>query len=551
MDNPGVSFKRGGVSFLIAMAIITIPTAALAQVKPSITGIKVQPSQLVLPPASSGLSYINAYGDLSSLSDEHSTIFPPGTVPGHEHDYLFFVTPGMSVLTGSSGPDSNGVWTLDFASGYQPQTPAPDGTGGPIFLAPFDRSQCPAIDGQHPQDATFDLNYAAVGSVILDPTRNRSSQLLMIYEGTTLCLNVNGGATQNGTNGFYATLGVATSEEFGKLWPVYRNNFTPLPGQSTTWGPDAPANGAFGGLVCVGNSCERTPSPTFGRYPIVSVPYSIDDVVASGEPLSRGMGEQAPSAFVDDVHSGSDTYVYVVHNYGCPADFKPCQMGANANSTITIARARLSGDVPLSFEKWTSAGFSRPGSGIGGEEISIFPVSQNPDPAAHKSCQDPSQNQSMGSISYVPETNQYLLIFLCSSGKDPDPSKTSNPTAPPDDPNFQPRGAAWFYSTLDANPYDLSYQGQWSAPSEIAESWHWFDHKVSDSSKDDPNGRNPYCIYSGWYPSFMSLGSPSGRLSTTGYAFSMDGCTDQSAGRSRLYRSRVFTISLTNPSTPD
>jgi hypothetical protein len=506
MGNTGLSFKRG-VGFLIAMAIITIPTAALAQVKPSITGITVQPSQLVLPPAVSGLSFINAYGDLSSLSDEHSTIFPPGTLPGHEHDYLFFVTPGMSVLTGGSGPDSNDVWTLDFASDYQPQPPAPDGTGGPIFIAPFDRSQCPAINGPHPQDTTFDLNYAS--------------------------------------------LGVATSDEFEKLWPVYRNNFTPLPGQSTTWGPDAPANGAFGGLVCVGNNCNRTPSPTFGRYPIVSVPYSIDDVVASGQPLSRGMGEQAPSAFVDDVHPGSDTYVYVVHNYGCPADFKPCQMSANANSTITIARARLSGDVPLSFEKWTTAGFSRPGTGVGGEEASIFPVNQNPDPAAHKSCQDPSQNQAMGSISYVPETNQYLLIFLCSSGKDPDPSKTPDPTPPPDDPNFQPRGAAWFYSTLDANPYDLSYQGQWSAPIEIGDSWHWFDHKVTDSNKDDPNGRNPYCIYSGWYPSFMSLGSPSGRLSTTGYAFSMDGCTDQAAGRSRLYRSRVFNISLTKPSTPD
>ena len=86
---------------------------------------------------------------------------------------------------------------------------------------------------------------------------------------------------------------------------------------------------------------------------------------------------------------------------------------------------RLSGDLPLAFEKWNNGGFSRPGTGIGGEESSIFPVSANPSAAAHASCQDSSQNQAMGSISYVQETNQYLLIFLCGSGRDP-----ANPSAP-------------------------------------------------------------------------------------------------------------------------
>jgi hypothetical protein len=212
----------------------------------------------------------------------------------------------------------------------------------------------------------------------------------------------------------------------------------------------------------------------------------------------------------------------------------------NANSTITIAQARLSGDLPLSFGKWGNGGFSRPGTGIGGEESSIFPVSSTK--AAHASCQDPSQNQFMGSISYVYETHQYLLIFLCTSGSDP--ANPAHPAPQPDsNTTFQQRGAAWFYSTLDANLYDLSRQDQWSTPAEISGSWHWF-----DSNGNDSNGRNPYCIYDGWYPSFMSLGSPSGRLSTTGYAFSMDGCTDQGAGRSRFYRSRVFNISLTTSS---
>jgi hypothetical protein len=250
------------------------------------------------------------------------------------------------------------------------------------------------------------------------------------------------------------------------------------------------------------------------------------------------MGEQAPSAFVDDIQPGSDRYVYVVHNYGCPTAFSACTTSANANGTITVARARLSGDLPLAFEKWNNGGFSRPGTGIGGEESSIFPVSATPSAAAHASCQDPSQNQAMGSISYVQETNQYLLIFLCGSGRDP-----ANPSDPPPPPPvnspYQQRGAAWFYSTLDASLYDLSNENQWSTPAEISGSWQWF-----DSNGNYSNGRNPYCVYDGWYPSFMSLGTPAGRLSTTVYAFSMDGCTDQGAGRSRYYRSRIFTISF-------
>src|ERR1041384_7707182 len=36
---------------------------------------------------------------------------------------------------------------------------------------------------------TFDLNYAALGWVPLAPTREPSTRLLLIYEGTNLCLN--------------------------------------------------------------------------------------------------------------------------------------------------------------------------------------------------------------------------------------------------------------------------------------------------------------------------------------------------------------------------
>lgn len=501
-----------------------------------IAGITVGPPQYVMPPASSGLGYINAYGDLASLSDEHPTILPPGTVPGHENDYLFVVPPGVTVLTGGSGPDSNGVWTLDFALDYLPRSPGPDPTVGPIFLAPFDHSQCPAIDDQHPQDSTPDLNYAAPGSLVVDPTRARSKGMLLIYEGTTRCLNVDGGATQNDANGFYATLMVATSEQFGRLWPVYRNNFTPLPFQSTTWGPQAPASGAFGELVCVANNCDRMPSPDFGRYPVVSPPYSIADVVASGQPLSKGMGEQAPAAFVDG------GYVYVVHNFGCPRDFLACRTSASADGMLTMARARLSGDDPLFFEKWTNGKFSEPGDGIGGEESAVFPVSASS--TAYSSCQDPNQSQAMGSLSYLRSTHEYLLTFVCDSPADP--ANWSGSPPPPDpnaDPQYVRKGSAWFYSTLDADQYDLSNQDKWSTPVEIVNSWQWH-----DSNHHYQSGRTPYCVYDGWYPSFMSLGALAGHLATTGYAFSMDGCTDGDAGRPRYFRSRVFNISLTTSS---
>ncbi len=68
---------------------------------PVITGISVSPAQRVLAP---GGGSINLVDNLSALADEHSSILPPGIVPGHK-DYLFFVN---EVLTGNSGPDANG-----------------------------------------------------------------------------------------------------------------------------------------------------------------------------------------------------------------------------------------------------------------------------------------------------------------------------------------------------------------------------------------------------------------------------------------------------------
>src|SRR5262249_51127778 len=81
-------------------------------------------------------SLANPSGAMATPADEHSTAFPPGTLPGHA-DYLFFVATrttlepnasGVTVLTGGKGPDANGQWTLDFAPDFGLYSPG--GTPG-------------------------------------------------------------------------------------------------------------------------------------------------------------------------------------------------------------------------------------------------------------------------------------------------------------------------------------------------------------------------------------------------------------------------------------
>jgi hypothetical protein len=98
-------------------------------------------------------------------------------LPGHS-DYLFFVATrtslqtgvsGLTVLTGRSGP-TNGHWTLDFAPDfglYHPNNP-PGQQNGQIFLSAMAHDLCP--ESTYSPDATFDLNYAAPGTVFVDPT---------------------------------------------------------------------------------------------------------------------------------------------------------------------------------------------------------------------------------------------------------------------------------------------------------------------------------------------------------------------------------------------
>jgi hypothetical protein len=546
--NMRIRFAAPMTSILAIAFPLALCPAAFAQTKvlPSIAGIVVHRPLKVLPPhhLTNGLTSINEYGGLNHLADEHSTIFPPGTLPGHDNDYLFFVASstalqthgGQVVLTGGTGPDpKTNQWTLDFAHDYDRLPLAPVDDNGQIFVAPF-KGGCPQA-----QDKTFDLNYADAGSIIIDPTRPAADQFVMIYEGVNTCLPSSGNEQY-----FYATLGVATSQQYGKLWPSYSDVFLPLPGQHDAGvGPEAPAAGAFGGQVCAGDNCTNPiPPSTYGRYPIVSPPYSIADAVK--DPLKYNVGEQAPSAFVDNVNGQTQPYVYVVHDFGCDHEIKECQTTRETDRSLTVARARLHGDTKLEFEPWQNSWWGNPGTAIGSLESPIFPKVSG----AFATCQDPAQEQMLGSISYFAQTQQYVLTFLCRSKTDPaNPSARPHQLLPPvPRGDLAPGGVAMFYSTLNARQFDLSYQNKWSTPAEITGSWHWLEPDLQKVR--DPKAKKTWCIYRGWYPTFMSLNQPPGYLSTSGYIFTMDGCLDSSAGRSRYYSSWAFEISVNSVGPP-
>lgn len=563
-------------------------------VLPHISGIGVGAAQPVLapagaspcgaPPECASNPSINCYGGLTSLADEHSSVLPPGTLPGHASDYLFFVptktclngdataatgsTSGLVVLTGGSGPGAGGQWTLDFPQdfGWYDETIGGKAVKGhgQLFLSPMNRTSCPAVAAAS-QDPTFDLSYANPSSVVVDPTKNGGPDgLLIIYEGTNRCV----GSTGAQDDRFYSSLGVATTSDYGHTWPAYRDNLATLPHQNLTAGPGA-ALGATGAKTCAGNDCSTTPAAGYGRYAVLGPPVTLSRLVATGQPLpTKSMGDSEPSAFVDDVNTSGGTYLYTVQNYGSGGYAYP---GTQSAGVITVARARLGDPGPLRFMKWygpsvsygaTSSGTFAPasttvtgtscgpgstagtvcqmtnaglGSDGGGLESPIFPQDASSSAASATTCQANNQIQLGASLSYVEATHQYLLTFLCSSPADP-----ANPGATP--PAGSTRGAAWFYSTLDATKYDLSRQDRWAAPVEMAGSWGWL------TSNAGPSGCPPkgcaYCVYGGWYPSFMSPGMKPGHLASSGYVFSMQGCQDTGAGGPRAYVSRPFTISF-------
>jgi hypothetical protein len=533
------------VPVLLSAVVFCFSFAAFGQGVPKIKSITADQSfYSVLGP--DHIHPINSYGGLATTSDEHSTIFPPGTLP-FQSNYLFLVAArtslapeasGLVLLTNISMPDHNGQWTMDFAPFYglfAPQNLAGQRNAA-VFVTAMSHLNCPPSTGNDWPDATFDLNYAAPASAFVDPTNpfdQGGGNLVLVYEGTHRCIGLSGAS--NAGNNFFSTIGVATSKDFGYTWPTYRANFTPLPGINPTTGPNAPL-GAWGNQVCWGNFCPSInllqPPAQYGRYAISGPVETIADaftdsttIAANG--LAGNAGDSEPAAFVDDVHGSWPPYVYVVHTYNpgpFSADSPLYQNFSNVGFDLSVSRFALNGGTArMQATHWFGKKFLEaglPGPSGGGHQDPIFPSLHESD---YQNCLAPSQTRSAASISYSDSTHEYVLFFVCLSPTEPAPGSTyvSGDT----------KGGAWFYSTIDADLYDLSSEDQWSLPTEVVNSWSPF----------IPNGG---CgkDFNGWYPSLMSLGARPGHLGTSGFIFYMDGCTDKETTGGRIYSSRAFTI---------
>src|SRR5260370_231051 len=323
----------------------------------------------------------------------------------------------------------------------------------------------------------------------------------MVYEGTNACIGNAGGPSSSNVDD-YISLAIATSLDNGKSWPTYRGtptfNFVPLPGFNQTQAPNAPM-GALGRNVCMGNDCTTTPPASYGRYPVVTPPTSLASLMAAAKPLTAKLGEGEISGFVDDGAGNPKPYRYV--NWG----------------DVRVARTQFNGGTaPLTFLKWDGHAFASPG--IGGVETSVLRA------GAFENCAALAQNQFGSSISYVEDTQQYLLTLFCDSPGDPALGQRAGAA----------RGGAWFYSTS----YDLSDQTQWTAPREISGSWSEF-----DNSGGCPD-------YMGYYPTFMSLAKGAGHVSLTGYVFYLWGCQGGSTPNGRQFSSRAFMITTGPASRP-
>ena len=284
--------------------------------------------------------------DLVNIPDEHTSVLPPR----HQFDpYLFFAA---SSIKGESGGavvlQTFDLKTFDFASGYQPH----------VMTSAIDFTTCKSF-----YDPEFDLNYAAPGSVLQDPTLPPGN-LIMFYEAENHCP---GSATSSiapvWQRAFYATVGFARSSDNGKTWPQ-------------------PIDSEFGGA---------------DRHPVLKGPVAQPPTNFPG-----AMGDAIPSGFVDGGH------LYVVYTYAA---------GAQSDGLIRIARAKLEGDDHDSGEdsdafcceepwstqisKWHNGAFSEPG--IGGMDSGVVPASGCPG------------RQVMPELNYNDDLGLYLMIFVCNS----------------------------------------------------------------------------------------------------------------------------------------
>jgi hypothetical protein len=233
---------------------------------------------------------------LVDLPDEHTTFIPRWYGLG---GYLVFGASrieGVNTRAGTVVLETKDLHTFTFAHGYT----------SPVMFPPLLFTECRGY-----YDPEFDLNYAAPGTVVQDPTRPPGN-LIMIYEAENHCP---GGVWQQP---FYATVGLARSSDHGKTWPQ--------PVDSEFGGPD--------------------------RYPILKI---SEPEPTNSENPPVALGDATPSAFVDG------KYLYVTYHF----------VGPGSDGLIRVARAKLGGSDPISFKKWYDGAFSEPG--IGGLDSGVLP----------------------------------------------------------------------------------------------------------------------------------------------------------------------------------
>ena len=230
-------------------------------------------------------------GNLYALPDEHSTFVPPAA---GSDSYLVFT----AATSGFGSPlvlNTKDLQSFTLAAGFP----------SPVMSPLLSFKTCKSAF-----DPEFDLNYAAPGSVLQDPTR-APGNLIMIYEAENHCP---GGVWQQP---FYVTVGFTRSPDSGKTWPP--------PVDSELGGPN--------------------------RYPVLKGPVP-EPITPEQPPVA--LGDALPSAFMDG------TNLYVIYNFSNPG----------ADGLLRIARAALGGPDPVHFLKWNQNAFN--GAGIGGPDTGFL-----------------------------------------------------------------------------------------------------------------------------------------------------------------------------------
>jgi hypothetical protein len=241
--------------------------------------------------------------NLTDLADEHTTIFPPGPI---SNKYVFFASSAVKGATGGAVVlQTSNLKDFAFADGYATQ----------VMTPAIDFTTC-----KDTYDPEFDLNYAAPGSVVQDPTLPPGN-LIMIYEAENHCPGA------HWQHDFYATVGLARSSDNGKTWP-------------------APIDSELG---------------RDDRYAVLKNPMSEPTMPENPE---VAIGNALPSAIVAQstgADGGVEYFLYVVYNAPGPGN----------DGMLRIARAKLGVPGRLQFAKWYRDDFSQPG--IQGLDSAVLP----------------------------------------------------------------------------------------------------------------------------------------------------------------------------------